>query len=37
MLDIDESLFDIDIRRTVFTHRAEFDQMTLGSMLLDGE
>ena len=37
MLDGDVALFDIDIRSPVFTHGAEFDQVTIGPEFAQGE
>src|ERR1035438_789762 len=37
MLNLDISFLDIDVRRTVFTHRAELDQMTIGLEFLNRE
>src|SRR5579875_436132 len=35
--NFDKSLFDIDIWRAIFSHRAKFDQMTLRTVLFHGE
>ena len=37
VLDGDVALFDIDVRRAVFAHGAEFDQMAIGLIFAESE
>jgi hypothetical protein len=37
VLDLDEALFDVDVRRAVFAHRAELDEVAIGLQLAHGE
>ena len=37
VLDVDEPLFDVDVRRAVLAHRPQLDQVGLGGQVLHGE
>jgi hypothetical protein len=36
VLDLDEALFDVDVRRPILAHRSELDQMSVGRLLTHG-